>query len=237
MRSAGGPLAVVLRQRRLGVERIDVRRAAVHEQEDDPLGPRREVRRLRRQRIAAARPRCGRAGRRRPARSPAPARRSRRRSGAALRGESMAEVASTICLVIGRSAARHGLAAIASIHKHKLIRAQAAPGHTAPSGVSAASSAASPASLLRNVEPELAPPRPAPAGRRAAGTPGECGSASSSSGFVQPGGQRLGLSDHELAVEHEQLLQRHRRHRPALAGDVRVGEIEQPQQAVRGRAG
>ncbi len=45
-------LAVVLVQVRLGVERVDVRRPAVHEQEDDALGPRREVRRLGRQRVA-----------------------------------------------------------------------------------------------------------------------------------------------------------------------------------------
>ena len=36
-------LAGVLRQRRLGVEGIDVRRAAVHEQVDDALGLGREV--------------------------------------------------------------------------------------------------------------------------------------------------------------------------------------------------
>jgi hypothetical protein len=36
-------LALVLGQRRLGVERVDVRRAAVHEQEDDGLGLRGEV--------------------------------------------------------------------------------------------------------------------------------------------------------------------------------------------------
>src|SRR3954464_5178141 len=33
----------------LGVERIDLRHAAIHEQEDNALGPRGEVRRLRRQ--------------------------------------------------------------------------------------------------------------------------------------------------------------------------------------------
>ena len=46
----GKRLAVVLRQHRLGVERIDVRRAAIHEQMDDLFGPRGEMRRLGRQR-------------------------------------------------------------------------------------------------------------------------------------------------------------------------------------------
>ena len=56
-------LAVHRRELGLGVERVDVRNAAVHEQEHDPLGPRREVRLLRSQRIRA--PHCGAAARRR----------------------------------------------------------------------------------------------------------------------------------------------------------------------------
>ena len=48
----GHALAGVFVQRRLGVERVDVRRPAVHEQEDEVLGPRREVRRLGRERVA-----------------------------------------------------------------------------------------------------------------------------------------------------------------------------------------
>src|SRR5262249_31957564 len=50
----GWLLAVVLDQRRLGVERIDLRRATVHEEVDDALGLRLEVRLLRRQRVVAA---------------------------------------------------------------------------------------------------------------------------------------------------------------------------------------
>ena len=38
-------------KQRLGVERVDVRRPALHEQEDDPLGPRRKMRRLGGERI------------------------------------------------------------------------------------------------------------------------------------------------------------------------------------------
>src|SRR5262249_49744944 len=45
----GQRLAVELRQRRLGVEGIDVRRAAVHEQPDDAPGGGGEVRLLRRE--------------------------------------------------------------------------------------------------------------------------------------------------------------------------------------------
>ena len=52
----GRLLAVPLRQFGLGVERIDLRRPAVHEQVDDVLRLRREVRRLRRERVG----RCGR---------------------------------------------------------------------------------------------------------------------------------------------------------------------------------
>ncbi len=47
----GRVLPLVVLQGGLGVERIDVRRPAVHEQEDQALGPRREVRRVRRQRV------------------------------------------------------------------------------------------------------------------------------------------------------------------------------------------
>ena len=90
---AGGAWPAYLLQRRLGVEGIDVRRAAVHEQEDDPLRPRGEVRRPGGQRIrgdrrlrVADRSRVRRPGpahelRRRPARCSGPGRRSRRRSG------------------------------------------------------------------------------------------------------------------------------------------------------------
>ena len=42
----------------------------------------------------------------------------------------------------------------------------------------------------------------------------------------QPGCQRLRATNHEIAVEDEQLLQRHDRHRPLFAGDVRIGEVE-----------
>ena len=69
-------------QARLGVERVDLRRAAVHEQEDDGLGLRGEVRLLRRERVVAGadfglheRGQCGRAER-------------RWRSGGAVRGGS-----------------------------------------------------------------------------------------------------------------------------------------------------
>ena len=48
----GNVLAVVLLQRRLGVEQIELRRRAGHEQIDDALGLRRKHRRLRRQRIS-----------------------------------------------------------------------------------------------------------------------------------------------------------------------------------------
>jgi hypothetical protein len=44
-------LAVIAIQQRLGIKRVDVRRATLHEQKDDPLGPRREMRRLRSERI------------------------------------------------------------------------------------------------------------------------------------------------------------------------------------------
>ena len=44
-------LAVVLRQHRLGIEGIDVRRAAVHEEEDDALGLAGKRRRFGRQRV------------------------------------------------------------------------------------------------------------------------------------------------------------------------------------------
>ena len=44
----GQRLAVVLFERRLGIERVDLARAADHEQEDDRLRLGREVRRLRR---------------------------------------------------------------------------------------------------------------------------------------------------------------------------------------------
>ena len=40
----------VLRQHGLGIERVDVRRPAIEEEVDDPLGLGREVRRVRRQR-------------------------------------------------------------------------------------------------------------------------------------------------------------------------------------------
>ena len=43
----GKRLAVVALEQRLVVERIDVRRPPLHEQEDDPLGPGGEVRRAR----------------------------------------------------------------------------------------------------------------------------------------------------------------------------------------------
>ena len=50
-------LAVVGEQPRLGIEGIDVRDAAAHEQEDDALRPGREVRRLGCERVGlAARP-------------------------------------------------------------------------------------------------------------------------------------------------------------------------------------
>ena len=48
----------------------------------------------------------------------------------------------------------------------------------------------------------------------------------------QAGAQGLGIANHEFAVEHEQLLQRHGRHGPLFARDIGVGEIEQPQQTV-----
>ena len=56
--SVGSGLAGVLGEQRLGVERVDVRRPAVHEQVDDVLGLGREVRRVRQQRIAAGRGGC-----------------------------------------------------------------------------------------------------------------------------------------------------------------------------------
>ncbi len=46
----GKRLAVVLRQQRLGIKGVDLRRSTVHEQVDDLLGSRGEMRRLRRQR-------------------------------------------------------------------------------------------------------------------------------------------------------------------------------------------
>ena len=45
----GHRLAVALRQRRLGIERVHMRHAAAHVGEYDALGPRREVRRTHRQ--------------------------------------------------------------------------------------------------------------------------------------------------------------------------------------------
>src|SRR5439155_19225149 len=50
--------------------------------------------------------------------------------------------------------------------------------------------------------------------------------------LLYAGGERFRGLDHERAVEDEQLLLRHRRLGAALAGDVRVGEVEQPQQVV-----
>ena len=47
----GQRFARVLGQFGLGIERIDVRRPAVHEQEDEPLGPRGEVRGLGSERV------------------------------------------------------------------------------------------------------------------------------------------------------------------------------------------
>jgi hypothetical protein len=51
-------LAVVAIQQRLGIERVDVRRAAFHEQKDDPLGPRRQMRRFGCERILLGRFAC-----------------------------------------------------------------------------------------------------------------------------------------------------------------------------------
>ena len=68
----GQRLAVVLVEQRLGVERIDLRRPAVHEQVDDVLRLRREVRRLRRERIE----RAGASHRRRASSASTPARAS-----------------------------------------------------------------------------------------------------------------------------------------------------------------
>ena len=42
--AAGQRLAVVAVEHRLGIEAVDLRQAAVHEQEDDVLGPRRMIR-------------------------------------------------------------------------------------------------------------------------------------------------------------------------------------------------
>ncbi len=73
-------LAIVALQERLVVERVNLRRPAVHEQEDDPLRARREMSLARRQRIASDHesppvlPR--------PSGRPAPATRNRRRSAA-----------------------------------------------------------------------------------------------------------------------------------------------------------
>ncbi len=47
-------LAVILRQRRFRIEEIDMRRSAIHEQEDHRLRFRREMRRARRERVRAA---------------------------------------------------------------------------------------------------------------------------------------------------------------------------------------
>ncbi len=52
--STGSSLPGILRQRRLGIERVDVRRSAVHEQMNDVLGLGRKMRRFRQQRIPAA---------------------------------------------------------------------------------------------------------------------------------------------------------------------------------------
>ena len=60
-------LAGVLRQRRLGVERIDLRRPAVDEDVDDVLRLRREVRLLRRERVDRGLRVRGEQSRRRPA--------------------------------------------------------------------------------------------------------------------------------------------------------------------------
>ena len=51
--AAGQRLAVILVQQRLGIERVDLRRPAVHEQVHDLLGLAGKVRRLGRQRSAA----------------------------------------------------------------------------------------------------------------------------------------------------------------------------------------
>ena len=88
--AAGQRLAGVLGERRLGVERVDVRRPAVHEQVDDVLGLGREVRRA----AAAADWRSRRPSRsaRRASGRRARARRSPCRSAAAARGASGRDV-------------------------------------------------------------------------------------------------------------------------------------------------
>ncbi len=53
--AAGQGLAGIFGERWLGVERIDVRRAAVHEQMDDVFGTRGEMRRSRQQRVGCRR--------------------------------------------------------------------------------------------------------------------------------------------------------------------------------------
>ena len=81
-------LAVVAVEHRLGVERVDVRRPAVHEQVDDPLGPRRSGGGLGKQRIRAAIERTTPDGRRvavgagRPAQQPGVRQQAAQRQGA-----------------------------------------------------------------------------------------------------------------------------------------------------------
>ena len=103
-------LAVVGGQARLGIEQVDVRRPAAHEQEDHPLGPRRVVRRLRRERVWRA-PRCSAALGIRPA--------SARRSGQAEQAEAVGDRAQQPAPADARAKSRVRDVFEASIHAHR----------------------------------------------------------------------------------------------------------------------
>src|SRR5947207_14457485 len=49
---------------------------------------------------------------------------------------------------------------------------------------------------------------------------------------LQADGEGLGLADHEFSVHHEELLHRNRGADAALASEVGVRKVEQPQRAI-----
>ena len=255
-RSAGGVRRrwpVVLVEGRLGVEGVDLRRAAVHEQEDDALGPRLEMRRPGRERGwrsggASSAPEESFAG---------------QHAGQAEGAEAAADAAEHLRRVmrscgertwlrppfIVRRAAEFIPAALnsilpsggerpgalaGSIHIQEFIRRQQHLGVLLPAVQF----------RLHLVRPPPASgavrkSRPSFTSRSVGGRPYSrrkpcgCFAASSFSPASCFTSRRLRLLGHELAVQHEQLLQRNRRHRPLLRCDVGVGEVEEAQQAVQ----
>ena len=249
-RSACGPLAVVLRERRLGVERVDVRRPAVHEQEDDPLRPRPGSAAAwgpagsTATAARAARGRVGQQARRRPGRSPGPGPRSRRRSGRACRAGTVRG------RMRSRSACSSWPASVAAAGCVRAVEPEPDPRFNRRNANSLAASSTwaycsqrvrSPVGRsgrrpgsAQEAQAQLQLRARSRAGRRAAGRRRRMrlGVVARRAPVRQPAGECPGRLDHELAVQHEQLLERHGRLDPAAAGDVRVGEVEEAEQRV-----